>query len=847
MLKQSLNNIKKQLDTNFSYGLSDEQVSKRLEKYGKNVLQSQKSKSFIWKFFAQFAELMSIILLFASIISFGIHIYEGTDLYEPFIILGIVIANALLGAIQQKKAEKALNSLIKLTGKTAKVFRNGDLSVIQTTNIVPGDILIFEDGDIIPCDCRIIESNNLQVDESTLTGESNPVFKKECTLSNDTPLAERINTLLSGTTIRYGNAKAVAIATGMETELGKIAKLLVKTKRKKTPLQQKIATVAKYISIMAIASCIVVIIFGTFIGIPFDQILLISISLAVAAIPESLPAIITVILAIGVERMSKLNAIIKELPAVETFGSASIICTDKTGTLTLNKMNVVDVYSYHTSSLCSSIGNEEAQKIIHLGALCCTASSKVGDPTEIAIIRAKKSPKLYNEYTKLFVVPFDSERKRMSIVYKSDTDYLVVVKGAFESLNEIGALDYSKDNIIANDLANQAKRVIAVGHKILKNLPNEITAQSIERSIELDGIIAMIDPPRAEVKESIRICKDAGIKSIMITGDNMLTAISIAKNLGIYTDSDVSITGNELKKLSQKELISIIPTITVYARTTPEDKIRIVKAWKSLGEVVAMTGDGVNDAPALENADIGCAMGRSGSDVAKSSSDVIITDDNFSTIIHAVEEGRNIYSNIKNVIAFLLGTNFCEIVTVLLGLAIFTTSPFLSLQLLWLNLVTDSFPAIGLGLQKQHTDTMKQTPRPRTESIISKHLLLQIIIFGILFSGISILAYYIGYSTSGTVEMARTMAFITLSLCLIIHSFNLCTKHSLLKINIFKFKQLILLNLMALFMLGVVIFIEPIATVFGLSLLTFDYYLLCVALSLPTIVAMEMLKLSKLN
>ncbi|MGN1228014.1 MAG: cation-translocating P-type ATPase, partial [Christensenellales bacterium] len=604
MYFNSIEETEKRFKTNCDTGLSNEEVVSRLEIQGENKIESAKRKSFIKKLLYQFTDVMIIVLIIASIISFTINIMAKESLIEPIIIAGIVIANALLGAIQETKAEKSLNALKNLTSKTAKVIRDGVIKEIKSNELVCGDICILEDGDIIPADLRIIKCNNLKVDESTLTGESIPLEKNTDILPKDTPLANRTNMLYSGCTITSGNGVAIVVATGMNTELGKIAKLLNNEKHKKTPLQMQFAKLSLVLSIFAIIISVIVFVIGLIIGIDAKEMFMNSLSLAIATIPESLPAIITVILSLGVERLVEKKAIVKNLPAIETLGSASIICTDKTGTLTQNKMTVVKVYDYKTNKLYEDLSNNRVKHILGLASLCCNGTKDIGDPTEKAILQTD-CMQLVKKYEKVFELPFDSNRKLMTTIHKTNEDkYIVVTKGAFESIAKLTKDDLTNAKFLNNDLAENAIRVLGVAIKEYENLPKDLT--KVEKDLQFIGLIGMIDPPKLEVKEAIEVCYNAGIRPIMITGDNPITATSIAKTLGIFKENDIVLTGEDLKNMPNKKLLEILPKVSIYARVTPEDKIKIVKAWQKLGHIVAMTGDGVNDAPALKSADIGC-------------------------------------------------------------------------------------------------------------------------------------------------------------------------------------------------------------------------------------------------
>ena len=846
MFYNSIEETEKKLKTNIELGLNESQVQSRLSTQGYNKIESAKNRSFIKKLLFQFTDVMIIVLIIAAIISFTINIIAKESLIEPIIISVIVIANALLGAIQETKAEKSLNALKNLTSKTAKVLRNGEIKEINSTDLVCGDICILEDGDVIPADLQIIKCNNLKVDESTLTGESMPLEKNNVALPKDTTLSKRTNMLYSGCTITSGNGVALVTATGMNTELGKIAKLLNNEKHKKTPLQKQFAKLSLALSLLAIFVSVIVFIFGLIIGIDAREMFMNSLSLAIATIPESLPAIVTVILALGVERLVDHKAIVKNLPAIETLGSASIICTDKTGTLTQNKMTVTKIYSFADNKLYEDITTTKAKNILNYASLCCNGTKEIGDPTEKAILQTNND-KYLNKYTRLFELPFDSNRKLMTTIHQIDENkYLVVSKGAFESIKSISMQDLTNPQYLNDELAKDAIRVIAVATKILDKLPKDLN--KVEKDLNFIGLIGMVDPPKHEVKEAIQVCFNAGIRPIMITGDNPITATAIGKELGIFRENDNVITGEELKNLTNKQLLEILPNISIYARVTPEDKIKIVKAWQKLGHIVAMTGDGVNDAPALKSADIGCVMGLQGSDVAKSSGDVILTDDNFSTIVSAVKEGRGVFNNIKRVTVLLLGTNYCEALTIMLSLIFFGICPVISIQLLWINLVSDSFPAIALGLCKYDNDIMNEKPVKRDKkSIINKNMLIQLLVVGVLLIVLSVVGFKLAMDLTSNVEIARTVVFAILGLGEIMQAFNLRSNHSIFKSKLKDNKLFYLLNFIAIALMLVILLVPPLTDLFMLESLTPTLWIYVIASSISPILVMEILKIFKIG
>lgn len=840
-------------------GLSTTEAESRLTEHGENKLHERKKKTNAQRFFEQFKDVMILILIVAAIVSFVVACYEGEGFFESILILMIVVLNALMGVIQESKAEKALEALKKLSSPHSKVIRDGKESVIEASQLVPGDIIRLEAGDFVPADARIITSASLRSEESALTGESVPSEKEAgADVPKDAPLGDRHNMLYSGCGISYGRAKAVVTATGMNTEMGKIANLLADEPDGQTPLQQKLAALGKYLGIAALGACAVIFVIGLIDGMHVMEIFMTSVSLAVSAIPEGLPAIVTIVLAIGVQRMVRRNAIIRRLPAVETLGSASVICSDKTGTLTQNRMTLTKAFSAGAGIL-EDIGGDNSpavKSLLFYATLCCDGrvvfengkEQHIGDPTETAIVLAAHKngmPKneLDEQYRRLAELPFDSERKLMTTVNRIEGKNIVIVKGAFDVLaGRCVAGDVEAGRRHADRLGEQALRVLAVGYKEIDEIPTSPTPEFLENSLTFMGLLGMIDPPRPEARDAVTVCRTAGIKPVMITGDHVLTASAIAKKLGILLDGEDAVNGSELALMSETQLNERVRTISVYARVSPSDKIRIVRAWQRQGEVVAMTGDGVNDAPALKAADIGCAMGITGTDVAKGAADMTLTDDNFATIVEAVREGRGIYDNIKKVVAFLLGTNIGEVLTVLFAMLLWKETPLLSMQLLWINLVTDSLPAIALGMEPVEGDVMSRRPRPKTEGIFAGGIGGQVVLQGVMFSVLTLIGFMLGWKTTGDIVAGRTMAFFILALTQVIHSFNMRSSHSLFRIGFFSNKNLCRAAAVSTALIALVLFIPPVTSVFGLTQLTGGMYLIALGLACVPLPVLELSK-----
>lgn len=852
--------VLKELSSNTESGLTAGQVSEKLAKYGYNRLREKKKKTNLQRFFDQFKDVMILILIAAAVISFVLACmsHDPMEFFEPVLILLIVVLNAVMGMLQESKAEKALDALKNMSAPHARVLRDGEEKNIDASELVPGDIIRLEAGDFVPADARLLHSVSLKCEESALTGESVPSEKEaDASVEPQAPLGDRSNMVFSGCSVTYGTASAVVTATGMDTEMGKIANLLGEESETQTPLQKNLAQLGKYLGILALAACAVIFIVGLVSGIPVLDIFMTAISLAVSAIPEGMPAIVTIVLSIGVQRMVKKNALIRRLPAVETLGSASVICSDKTGTLTQNRMTLVKAYLDGETALenISMQNSEGVKKLLRYGTLCCdgsvvfhgTEEQHIGDPTETAIVLAAHKngmPKddLMKKYPRLAELPFDSDRKLMSTISKIDGKNIVIVKGAFDIMaKRCVSGDIEAAAQMNEKMSKDALRVLAIGYKEIDDIPETLTSENLENGLTLLGLVGMIDPPRPEAKAAVATCRRAGIKPVMITGDHIVTASAIAKELGIMQVDDRAITGAELDAMTDAELDSQVEHISVYARVSPENKIRIVKAWQRKGQIVSMTGDGVNDAPALKAADIGCAMGITGTDVAKGAADMTLTDDNFATIVDAVREGRGVYANIRKVVGYLLGTNIGEVVAVFVSMLLWHKSPFLSMQLLWINLVTDSLPAIALGMEAVEPDVMNRKPKPKNEGIFAHGLGLRVVLQGFMFAVLALIGFKVGENYTGTLAGGQTMAFMVLSLSQIVQAFNMRSEHSLFKIGPFTNHKLNWACLASVLLVLLVLF-TPVGIAFGLVILPWQMYLLSFCLILVPVLIMELSK-----
>ena len=852
------------LETSRECGLSEEQTKERLNRYGPNALEQHKQDSLLKRFLSQLKDPMILVLLAAAALSLLVSGFE--DWLDPVIILVIVLINAAISISQEDNAEKALESLRRMSAPLAKVLRNGALNHLETSQLVPGDIIVLEAGDLVPADARILECAGLKADESPMTGESAPVSKQAVDrLPPETPLGDRINMVLSATVITAGHAVCVITETGMDTEVGRIAGMLQTAGDHATPLQHRMAEISKTLSILCLLVCALMFGLGLARGNGMLDMFLTAVSLAVAAIPEGLPAIVSIVLALGVQRMAKRNAIIKKLPAVETLGCASVICSDKTGTLTQNKMTVTELWTAQ---------NSHRAEALTIGVLCSDAGLRYengqaifsGDPTEVALVAAAHQNgadknKLETLYPRRAELPFDSERKLMSTIHaKPEGGFRVMVKGAPDVLlgrcsHLLSGSCVPLDSVMrrrilsANEeMASRALRVLGLAWKDINTVPTSLSSEFLEQNLTFVGLAGMIDPPRPEAKAAVERCYAAGIRPVMITGDHKLTAVAIAKELDIFRPGDLAITGEELDFMPREMLERDIEKFSVYARVSPEHKMRIVQAWQKKGHVVAMTGDGVNDAPALKAADIGCAMGVAGTDVAKSAADMILTDDNFATIVHAVEQGRGIYANIKKAIHYLLSCNIGEILTVFVATLLgFPQMPLIPVQLLWLNLVTDSLPALALGMEPVEQNIMSQKPRGNSDRLFTKRFSLRLAWQGIMVGVLTLTAYCLGEYVMGDPiavdAAASTMAFATLTLSQLFHAFDVRSEdQSLFRIGVFSNKTMIEAFLVGLAMEMSVLCLPPLQKIFSVVFLTPAQWLVVLALAVAPIVIGEGVK-----
>ncbi len=877
------------LETNIEKGLATDEVKSRQEKYGFNELKAKKKKSLLVKFLEQFKDFMIIVLIISAVVSGVIGVIEGEGITDTIIILIVIIVNAIIGVAQENKAEKSLEALQKLSSHAAKVIRNGKITVVPSRELVPGDIVVLETGDFIPADLRIIEAVNLKSQESALTGESVPVEKKiEAITDEKVGLGDRTNMLFSSSLVTYGRGKGIVVETGMNTEVGKIADIINSSEETETPLQIKLNKLGKTLGIAALVICAFIFGIGLLYGKEPIHMFMSAVSLAVAAIPEGLPAVSTIVLAIGVQRMVQKNAIVKRLPAVETLGSATVICSDKTGTLTQNKMTVKKVfYDYKLINVEDASVDEDLRIMINAGMLCNDTkvsenNTLTGDPTETALVdfgfKMDFDPHTYGMMPRVGEIPFDSERKLMTTVNKVDGKYIVYTKGGVDELlarckdclihGEIGNLDdYKKDIYSSNEeMAKNALRVLAFAYKEIDHEPNADEVKEIEKDLTFVGMCGMIDPPREEAKEAVAKCKTAGIKPVMITGDHKITATAIAKQLGILQNEDEAITGAELEEMTDEDLTKNVRKYSVYARVSPEHKVRIVKAWQANGEIVAMTGDGVNDAPALKNADIGCAMGVVGTDVAKEAADVILTDDNFATVVSAVEEGRRIYDNILKAIQFLLSSNVGEIITLFVAIMamplianwfeiqnISNLEPLLPIHILWINLVTDSLPALALAFDPASKNVMKRKPTKPGKGVFSKGMTWRIIYQGTMIGVLTLIAFCLGLATPNVdetqkIQIGQTMAFCVLALSELVHVFNIRNnKESLFKGGLFNNTKLLLAIIASATIMFVVLLVPALRDIFGIAILPTEKIIEVAILVLSPIVVVEIFKLLKIN
>ena len=893
---KTVQEVEKELGTSADKGLNQNQVEESAKKYGLNELQEKKKDSLLKKFIEQFKDFSIIVLIIAAIVSGIVGVVEGEGITDTIIILIVVFLNAIIGIIQESKAEKSLEALKKLSSHAAKVIRNGKEQVIPARELVPGDLVVIETGDYVAADLRIIEAINLKSQESSLTGESVPVEKTtEKIDGQEIGLGDRKNMLFSSSLITYGRGKAIVVDTGMNTEVGKIAGMLDQAEKQETPLQKRLNSLGKTLGIACLAICAAIFAIGLIQGKPIIDMFMTAVSLAVAVIPEGLVAVSTIVLAIGVQKMVKKNAIVKKLPAVETLGSSTVICSDKTGTLTQNKMTVERVFCDDELQDIKNINKTEDFKKLVYNCMLCNDSRVlengeiVGDPTETALVdmafKQKYTQEIFKENPRVEEVPFDSERKLMTTVNKNNGKYIVYTKGGVDELLKCCNSFLYKGQVRTNletyvgwvrenneKMAREALRVLAFAYKELDHMPSKEEMKTIESNLIFVGMVGMIDPPREEAKKAVEKCKKAGIKTVMITGDHKVTAIAIAKKLGILKDESEALTGIELDKISDEQLTKDIRKYSVYARVSPEHKVRIVKAWQANGEVVAMTGDGVNDSPALKTSDIGCAMGKVGTEVAKEAADVILTDDNFATIVSAVEEGRRIYDNILKVIQFLISCNVGEVVVLLLatlfapqigqwfGITDVTMiQVLLPIHILWINLVTDSFPALALAFDPANKDIMDRKPIKKGEGIFTKGRTFRIIYQGIMIGLLTLSAFLIGLASTTEpidgltleqtkIEVGETMAFVVLAFSELVHVFNVRdNKNSIFKTGILGNKVLLLAIGASALLMAVILVIPGLREVFSIPILPMGNVLEIIGLVLAPVVIVEILKLFKIN
>ena len=920
---KEVKDVEKELGTNLEKGLSSIKLTENKEKYGLNELKEKKKESLIKKFIAQFKDFSIIVLIIAAIVSGVVGVAQGEGFTDTIIILIVVLLNAVIGVAQESKAEKSLEALKKLSEHAAKVIRDGKEQIIPARELVPGDIVIIETGDYVSADLRIVEAVNLKAQESSLTGESVPVEKEIMAIEGtEIGIGDRVNMLFSSSLITYGRGKAVVVETGMNTEVGKIAGMLNNTEKQETPLQTRLNSLGKTLGIAALVICAVIFVIGLLQGKSVVGMFMTAVSLAVAVIPEGLVAVSTIVLAIGVQKMVKKHAIVKKLPAVETLGSSTVICSDKTGTLTQNKMTVEKIFCNDTTVDLEKVdATDDFNKLVYNCMLCNDSRilencEITGDPTETALIdmalKQDYEQSIYRENKRVEEIPFDSERKLMTTVNENNGKYTIYTKGGVDELLKICNSYLFKGEVKTNideyanwirenneDMAKDALRVLAFAYKEIDHKPSKEEMKTIESGLTFIGMVGMIDPPREEAKKAVEKCKHAGIKTVMITGDHKITAVAIAKKLGILENENEALTGLELDKISDEQLTKDIRKYSVYARVSPEHKVRIVKAWQANGEVVAMTGDGVNDSPALKTSDIGCAMGKVGTEVAKEAADVILTDDNFATIVSAVEEGRRIYDNILKVIQFLISCNGGEVIVLLLatlfapaiaswfGISDVTMiQVLLPIHILWINLVTDTFPALALAFDPANKGVMNRKPIKKDEGIFTKGRTFRIIYQGVMIGLLTLIAFLIGLATPDDklptmisyenqvisaeeidnldevlanggeyiskeeikIEIGQTMVFIVLAFSELVHVFNIRdNKNSIFKTGILGNPILIWAVLFSAFLMVIILTVPALRHVFSIPILPLGNMIEVMALVLAPIAIVELLKLFKVN
>ena len=860
----SVEEVSKEFQTDAERGLSPDEIASRLEKYGKNMLIQKKGRPFIVMFLEQFKSFLIILLIIAAVISGVMGVRTGEGLLDTYIIMGILLLNAFIGAYQEYQAQKSMDALKKMAAPMAKVVRGGESYIVNVEDVVPGDVVVLEVGDIVPADIRLSESVNMSIQESSMTGESVPVEKSPDTIAEkEVPLGDRKNMAFSSGVVTFGRGKGIVVGTGMNTEIGKIAGMLNRDSDTQTPMQVRLEKLGKVIGIASILICVVIFIIGVLYGRDIIGMFMVAVSLAVAAIPEGLPAISTIILSMGVRRMARHNAIIRKLPSVETLGCTTVICSDKTGTLTKNQMTVVEDYAVS--------GNID--RLVSVAVLCCDAkmvrssdgsNTKVGDPTEIALIdlgarHGVVKDTIESQCPRVGEVAFDSSRKRMTTINRMEDGSLRAnVKGGLDEILSVcdrietadGVREITTSDIVDlqkrnESMAESALRVLAMAYRPMDEVSNEM--EEVERNLIFVGMVGMIDPEREEVVGAIAECRSAGIRPVMITGDHKVTALAIAKKIGIFRDGDLAITGTDLEKLDDAYFDANVDKYSVYARIAPEQKERIVTAWQKRGEIVAMTGDGVNDAPALKKADIGVSMGITGTEVAKDASDMVLQDDNFVTIVSAVSEGRRIYDNILKTILFLLSTNLGEVILLFITSIFNMGIPLLPIHILWINLVSETFPALALSLDPAAKDVMSKSPRGKGKQFMDRGMIWRISYQGLMVTAITLTAFIIGNNQGGE-ALGQTMAFASLIMAKLVHAGNLHSNtESRFKFNILDNKPLIFALLMSLVLTLAVLLIAPLMTAFEFVSMNLNQWGIIVLLALVPLVVVELFKALKWN
>ena len=860
----SVEEVSKEFQTDAERGLSPDEIASRLEKYGKNMLIQKKGRPFIVMFLEQFKSFLIILLIIAAVISGVMGVRTGEGLLDTYIIMGILLLNAFIGAYQEYQAQKSMDALKKMAAPMAKVVRGGESYIVNVEDVVPGDVVVLEVGDIVPADIRLSESVNMSIQESSMTGESVPVEKSPDTIAEkEVPLGDRKNMAFSSGVVTFGRGKGIVVGTGMNTEIGKIAGMLNRDSDTQTPMQVRLEKLGKVIGIASILICVVIFIIGVLYGRDIIGMFMVAVSLAVAAIPEGLPAISTIILSMGVRRMARHNAIIRKLPSVETLGCTTVICSDKTGTLTKNQMTVVEDYAVS--------GNID--RLVSVAVLCCDAkmvrssdgsTTKVGDPTEIALIdlgarHGVVKDTIESQCPRVGEVAFDSSRKRMTTINRMEDGSLRAnVKGGLDEILSVcdrietadGVREITTSDIVDlqkrnESMAESALRVLAMAYRPMDEVSNEM--EEVERNLIFVGMVGMIDPEREEVVGAIAECRSAGIRPVMITGDHKVTALAIAKKIGIFRDGDLAITGTDLEKLDDAYFDANVDKYSVYARIAPEQKERIVTAWQKRGEIVAMTGDGVNDAPALKKADIGVSMGITGTEVAKDASDMVLQDDNFVTIVSAVSEGRRIYDNILKTILFLLSTNLGEVILLFITSIFNMGIPLLPIHILWINLVSETFPALALSLDPAAKDVMSKSPRGKGKQFMDRGMIWRISYQGLMVTAITLTAFIIGKNQGGE-ALGQTMAFASLIMAKLVHAGNLHSNtESRFKFNILDNKPLIFALLMSLVLTLAVLLISPLMTAFEFVSMNMNQWGIIVLLALVPLVVVELFKALKWN